>query len=123
MKLLQFGRSFGAAFALVLMGCVFALAATSPYWGSMNPSVTGAWLGDANFNIYTLWVAHNHNAGLSYTSLTTISQTSTQANCTQLTADGVFAATTSASTGYVCLPTAVAGKITMISNPSGHTID
>src|SRR5271154_1024616 len=107
MKLLQFGRSFGAAFALVLMGCVFALAATSPYWGSMTPSVTGAWLGDANFNIMTLWQANNRNAGHAYTSLTTISQTSTQANCTQLNDDAVFNATTSASTGYLCLQTAV----------------
>lgn len=123
MRMLRFARAAGAAFALVLFGAAFGMAAVSPYWQGQTPGSTGAWLGDSTFNINSLWRAHVTGAGMSYTSLTTISQTSAQANCTQINPDAMVEAKTSAATGYLCLPSAVAGKVVMIGNASGQTID
>lgn len=122
MNLIRAFRAMGAAFALVLIGFV-SHAAVSPYWQSRTPGVTGAWLGDDTFNLNALWVAQGRDAGRGYTSGISASQTSAQANCTVLNQDAMFEVKTSASTGYVCLPTAVAGKRVMIGNASGQTID
>jgi hypothetical protein len=122
-KLLSFGRAFGAGFGLVLLGFVAAFAANSAYWGNNTPGTTGPWLGDSTFNISSLYVAHARLAGIGYNPNLSVSQTSAQANCTQLNNDGLQQVKTSAATGYVCLPTAVSGKIVMISNPSASTID
>ena len=127
MKLLKFGRAFGAAFALVLVGFVAAQANVSLFWGypagSAGTPTQGPWLGDNYYNIYTIFVAHTRLAGVGFLSLTTISQTSAQANCTQLGNDGLIEAKTSASTGYLCLPAAIAGKMVFIGNATGQTID
>src|ERR1700722_3586443 len=123
MKLLAAARAFGVAFAIALVGAAAGFAANSPYWQNNTPGTTGPWLGDSYFNISTLYQAHARNAGMGYTSGISASQTSGQANCTQINADALFQVKTSASTGYICLQTAVAGKVTMISNPSGQTID
>ena len=123
MKLLQAARAFGVAFALVVIGAVAGFAANSSYWQNQTPGSTGAWLGDSNFKIYTLWRANNQNAGHAYTSGISASQTSAQANCTQLSSDALQQVSTSASTGYVCLPTAVSGKIIMIAMVPAQTLD
>jgi hypothetical protein len=122
-NLLVVARAAGASFALVLLGMV-AMAANSAYWQNNTPSVTGPWLGDSTFNISTLYMAHARLAGVGYNPALSASQTSGQANCTQLNNDGLQQVSTSASTGYVCLPTAVSGKVVLIANAvSGQTID
>lgn len=123
MNLLRFGRAFGAAFALVLIGAIAGFAANSAYWQNQTPGTTGPWLGDSTFNISSLYTAHARLAGIGYTSGISASQTSGQANCTQLNNDGMQQVGTSASTGYVCLPTAVSGKIVMIAMVPAHTLD
>lgn len=122
MNLLRAFRAFGIAFALVLIGVV-GHASVSPVWQSQTPSIQGAWLGDGSFNIFTIWRAHITLSGISYTPSIAAPQTAGQANCTQLNADGMFQVTTSASTGYLCLPTAVAGKEVLIANGTTQTID
>lgn len=122
-SLIVLGRSIGAGLALVLLGFFVAHAANSPFWGNNTPGTTGPWLGDGTFNISSLYVAHARQAGIGFFSYTTISQTSAQANCTQLANDGLIEAKTSASTGYFCLPSAIAGKTVHIGNATGQTID
>lgn len=130
MKSLRFARAFGGAFALVLLGIV-AHASVSPFWGGngigattgQTPTTAGPWLGDYTFNISNLFVAHSRLAGVGYSPAISASQTSGQANCTQLLNDGLQEIKTSASTGYVCLPTAQAGKMVFIGNASTQTID
>jgi hypothetical protein len=123
MKLLRFARSFGAGFGLVLLGFVVAHAANSAFWGTYLPGTTGPWLGDYVYNISTLFTAHRNLAGFGYVSGISASQTSGQANCTQLNNDGLQQVSTSAATGYVCLPTAVSGKLVVISMVPGQTLD
>lgn len=115
-------RAFGAAFALVLLGAL-AQANISPFWGTQAPSTNGPWLGDSNFNINTLYLAHERLAGHGYAPSLSVSQTSAQANCTQLGNDGFQQIATSAAAGYVCLPTAQPGKAIMIANATGQTIN
>lgn len=131
MKLLSAARAMGVSFALVLIGA-FAYANVSPVWSptpgpgvtnGTTPGTNGAWLGDSTFNIYTLWLAIHRGQGAGYSPALSVSQTSGQANCTQLSTDWFQEVKTSASTGYVCLPTAVAGKQVVIGNASGQTID
>ena len=130
MKAFRLARAFGAGFALVLLGFA-AHAVVSPQWGGngpgatygLSPGVTGAWLGDSTFNIYTLWRNYTNSAGLSYTAGISASQTSGQANCTQLNSDALQQVSTSASTGYVCLPTGVAGKKIVIAMVPAQTLD
>jgi hypothetical protein len=123
MKALRLARAFGAGFALVLIGAIAGFAANSAYWQSQTPGTTGPWLGDNTFNISTLWMAHVRDAGIAYASGISADQTSGQANCTQLSADGFQQISTSASTGYVCLPTAVSGKRVTIVMVPAQTLD
>ena len=123
MKLLQAARAFGVAFALVVIGAVAGFATNSAVWQNNTPSVTGPWLGDSYFNIYTLWRAHTQDSGHNFVPSISASQTSGQANCTQLAADALMQISTSASTGYVCLPTAVGGKIVSIAMVPAQTLD
>ena len=131
MKLIAAARSAGVAFALVLIGA-FAYANVSPVWSptpgpgvtnGTTPGTTGPWLGDYTFNIYNIWLAHHRLQGVGFSPSLSVSQTSGQANCTQLNTDGLQQISTSASTGYVCLPTAVAGKIVMIAMVPAQTLD
>lgn len=122
--MLKFAKSFGASFALVLLGALaYAGVTTLPY-----PSVNGPFLGDSFNNLYTITQAYVTGSGLGAADLGSISQTSGQANCTQIGVSGqqqstLHRATTSASTGYVCLPTARAGTIIYIANVTGQTVD
>lgn len=120
-SLVTLGRSIGAAFALVLLGMV-AHATVSSLWNGATPGVTGPWLGDSNININTLYQAATQQAGVNYNPALSVSQTTTQAGCTQLK-NGFSEVKTSAATGSVCLPTAIAGLDVMIGNASGQTID
>lgn len=122
MKSTRFGAAFGAAFALVIIGAIGAMASQSAFWN--NGAVTpGPWLGDYNFNINRLFSAHAQDNGMGYSPSLSVSQTSGQANCTQLQQDGFIEIKTSASTGYICLPSAIAGKRVSIGNASTQTID
>lgn len=114
--MLRAARAFGASFALVMLGVV--AHATIPL-----PNVPGPSIGDANANIYSLTNAITLNNQLGFHSGLSVSQTATQAGCTQLDANPLQEVKTSASTGSICLPTAVAGKQIQIGNASGQTID
>jgi len=121
--MLKFARALGASFALVLLGFLAAQAVptTLPL-----PTIPGPFLGDSFNNLYT--VSSNYLAGRGHgaINLGSISQTSGQANCTTIAGindSKLFQATTSASTGYICLPTAYAGVEVIIANATGQTVD
>lgn len=116
MNLIRAARAFGGAFALVLLGVV--AHATIPL-----PSVNGPSLGDASANIYSIVNAITQNSQMGFSSGLSVSQTSGQANCTQLGSNALQEIKTSAAAGYVCLPTAVAGKEVLIANATGQTIN
>lgn len=121
MKSLRFARAFGASFGLVMLGAV-VMAGVSPFWGGSTPTSFGPWLGDNNINIGNLWRAHVGQQFMSFNSGLSVSQTNTQAACTQLNNEAMQEVTTSAGTGSVCLPTAFGGKNVLIGNASGQTI-
>lgn len=110
----------GLAIGLSIAGAVAALAAPTslPY-----PSINGPSIGDPLSNLYTMVDAYGHGTGLFSKNGISVSQSSGQSNCTQLGSDELQQLATSASTGYVCLPTAAAGKLVMISNATGQSID
>lgn len=87
------------------------------------PAVNGPWLGDQNSNLFSIINAHIQGSGYGFRAGLSVSQTSAQANCTQLDANTLQEVKTSASTGYVCLPPAISGKVVMIGNGAGQTID
>lgn len=121
----------GLAIGLVLSWVVAAVATVSPFWsqggpGTTNgttPSTVGPWLGDNIFNVYTLWLSHHQGSGYGFSAALSISQTTGQANCTVLNNDKFQQVTTSAATGYVCLPTATAGKELAIAMVPAQTLD
>jgi hypothetical protein len=121
-KLIHAARAAGVAFAFVLVGAG-AFAAVSPFWNNSTPGVQGPWLGDGNFNIFTLFQSHVQISGVGFNPGISASQTATQAACTVLSNDGLQEVKTSAATGAVCLPRAVAGKVVIIGNATGETID
>ena len=114
--MLRAARAFGASFALVMLG-VLAHATIQ------HPGATGPSLGDTNANIYSLTNAITLNNQMGFTSGLSVSQTATQAGCTQLSNNPLQEVKTSAGTGSVCLPTAIAGREYFIGNASGQTID
>ena len=118
--MLKFAKAFGASFGLVLLGALFALAAQTslPY-----PTVNGPFLGDSNNNLWTITDNYGRGTGYFAASGLSVSQTSGQSNCTQLGTDAFQQIGTSAATGYVCLPTAIAGKLVLVQNGTGQTID
>ena len=116
MNLIRAARAFGAAFALVILG--FVAHATIPLPGQTGPS-----MGDTNANIYSLTNAITLNNQLGFHSGLSVSQTTTQAACTQLDNNPQQEVKTSASTGSVCLPTAFAGRQIQIGNATTQTID
>jgi len=122
MKLVQAARAAGTAFALVLIGAL-AQAAVSPFWNGQTPSTSGPWLGDTTFNIRSLWDAYTTSRGMGYSAGLSVSQTTGQANCTQLNNDAMQEIKTSAAAGFVCLPTAQPGKDIYIANATGQTIN
>jgi hypothetical protein len=119
-------RSIAAAVALVLVGVSIALAPALiirfAHATLSLPGVNGPFLGDQNTNLYSVANAINNFNQLAFTPAISASQTVGQANCTQLTTP-LNDVTVSASTGYVCLPTATAGRVVYIFNPSGQTVD
>lgn len=119
-NLLRLARACGTSFALVALGFLVARAATIPL-----PAVNGPYLGDNANNLYVITQSHIQGAGYgSGNAITTISQTSGQANCTQTGLSNMMHyLETSASTGYICLPTANSGRIVMYLNATGQTID
>jgi hypothetical protein len=117
MKALRLARAFGAAFALVLLGFASHAALIQ------NNAPQGPWLGDGFLNLGTLLTAYQTSASMQNHAAISASQTLTQAGCTQLDASTMQEIKTSASTGSVCLPTAIAGKEVLIGNATGQTID
>jgi hypothetical protein len=87
------------------------------------PAVNGPYLGDAVNNLYQITNAYHRLNGISTTSAISASQTLGQATCTQLNFNGMQEITTSAATGGVCLPTAFSGKMIVIANATGQTIN
>jgi hypothetical protein len=113
---LRLMRAFGASCGLVLLGALAHAALTLP-------GVQGPYLGDSQTNLYTIVQAIQQDSGRNSTVALSVSQTATQAGCTQLDLNGLQEVKTSAGTGNVCLPTAVAGKVVRIGNASGQTIN
>ena len=90
------------------------------------PAINGPYLGDSQNNLYTLSSSYLAGSGYGAVDLGSISQTVGQANCTQIgptKSSLLHRATTSASTGYVCLPTATAGQVIYIANATGQLVD
>jgi hypothetical protein len=115
----NFGRGFGAAFALVLLGFIVARAASVlPLPGTNGPS-----LGDTITNLYSVTQALENNTFSNYYSITTVSTTLTQAGCTQLNTGMTFLTATLGGTGAVCLPTARPAADVYIANNTGQTVD
>jgi len=108
---------------LLASAAVWAVPTTLPL-----PAIPGPYLGDFGNNLYTLTQNYLAGSGHGAVNLGSVSQTSGQANCTQIGVSGqndstLFQVTTSASTGYVCLPTAIAGRVVYISNATTQTIN
>jgi cellobiose-specific phosphotransferase system component IIC len=87
------------------------------------PAVNGPYLGDMANNLYQITNAYHRLSGISTSAGLSVSQTVGQANCTQLGLNGMQEITTSAAAGYVCLPTAYSGKMIVIANATGQTIN
>lgn len=119
-KILAFGRAFGASFGLVLLGFIVANASAL-----VPAAVNGPWLGDNLSNIWSLTNAHILGSGYGVgNAITTIDQSSGQSNCTATgNANMLHYLKTSASTGYICLPTANSGRFILYLNATGQTID
>lgn len=112
-------RAMGASFALVLLGFFLAHAASLP-----PAAVNGPWLGDNVTNLYELVNAHILGSGYGTGEALSVSQTSGQSNCTQTgNTNMMHNLATSASTGYICLPTARSGRLVLYYNATGQTID
>ena len=117
------GLLIGLVVAWGLYGAVeYAKANFAAVWQNTTPSVNGPWLGDTIININSIWQAITTSSGTNYWPGNSVSQTSGQANCTQLNT-GISEVKTSAATGYVCLPTAVGGRQVYIANATTQTID
>jgi len=115
----RFARSFGAGFALVFLGFIAAYAAAIPL-----PAVNGPYLGDQLNNLYVVSQAYIAGSGHGAGSAMSVSQTSGQANCTATgKANMMHTIGTSASTGYICLPNALSGRLVMYFNATGQTVD
>lgn len=115
MKLVAAFRAMGVALGLVLLGSL-AHAVLNP------PAVNGPYLGDSQTNLSSIVAAITNDNQMSFTGVISVSQTVGQANCTNLTT-ALNNVTTSASTGYVCLPTAIGGRELFINNATTSTID
>jgi hypothetical protein len=88
------------------------------------PGTPGPSLGDFNTNLYTVAKAIIAGSGVGVGNALSVSQSSGQSNCTALgTVNMVHNVTTSASTGYVCLPAAIPGFFKNILNQTSQTID
>jgi hypothetical protein len=116
--------ALGGLVAFVLLAA--SLAVGSPTTLPL-PGVNGPSLGDPTTNLYSLTFAYGTQTGLFSSDVTTIDQTSGQANCTQIGNSAITSSLhrlkTSAGTGYICLPTAIAGRVIYFGNATGQTID
>jgi hypothetical protein len=120
----SFLKGFAGALAGAALGfCAIALATPTSL---PLPTTPGPFLGDFGNNLFTLTTAYLAGSGYGAADLGSVSQTSSQANCTTIASvnnSKLHQVTTSASTGYVCLPTANPGKMVIIYNATGQTID
>jgi hypothetical protein len=117
MKIISAARAFGAAFAFVLLGAIaqHALAV-------LPTPLTGPSMGDQNTNIFTLQQAVTFNNQNGFSAALTANNANSQSTCTALT-NPLNLVTTSTSTGSLCLPTAVAGRIVMIGNGTSNGLN
>ena len=104
--------------AVFLAALVVRAAAVLPLPGTNGPS-----LGDTITNLYSVVQAITFNNQLGFQATVSVSQTSGQANCTQLNNNPQQNITTSSSTGYACLPSAFPGREIFIGNATGQTIN
>lgn len=108
---------------LLTLVAILASAAIAYAAALQPPAVNGPWLGDQNSNLWSIITAHIQQSGYGARGAISADQTAGQANCTQLDANAFQEVTTSASTGYLCLPAALAGKEVSIGNGTTQTID
>jgi hypothetical protein len=103
----------------LLASLSLANAQTLPLPGTPGPS-----LGDFNTNLYTLTKGVEAGSTVGVGTALSVSQSSGQSNCTQLgNVNMIHNVTTSASTGYVCLPAAIPGYYKNILNQTAQTIN
>jgi hypothetical protein len=109
----------------ILMTTAAILASVAIAWAAQLPlpAVNGPYLGDQLNNLYAITQAYITGSGYGARGGLSVSQTSGQANCTQLDSNALQEVKASASTGYVCLPAAISGKEILIGNAAGQTID
>jgi len=104
---------------LLASAAVWAVPTTLPL-----PAIQGPYLGDFGNNLYAITQAYGQGQGHFVTSGLSVSQTNTQAACTNLSSGDIFQQiTTSASTGSACLPAAAAGRMIFVLNATGQTVD
>lgn len=103
-------RSFGAAFALVVLGFLAHAATVGvPPEPGFRP-IDGSWL-------------IGLSSGQNFTTQTGIvTGASGQANCTAIGANNMNAVTSSVSSGSICLPPAGSGRQIYIQNATGNSI-
>lgn len=86
------------------------------------PGVNGPFLGDQSANIFTLTQALTLLNQLGVGSALTSGPANVQATCLPL-AQPLNQITVNASTGSVCLPTAVAGRVMWITNTTANQVN
>lgn len=112
-------KSLVQGVAGVLVGAFIVAAAQLPF-----PAVNGPYLGDGNNNLYQITQAYVSGSGHGTGTGISASQTSGQTNCTATgLVNMIHSITTSASTGYICLPTAYSGRQVVYYNSTTQTID
>ena len=119
-------KSFIGSLTGTLLGGLLLLAGLALGGPLPQPGVNGPSLGDPTSNLYSIITSYTMGRGLQVSPALSVSQSSGQANCTQLSQTPAYAIAnvgTSAGTGYVCLPTALSGHWQVIANPTGQTID
>lgn len=122
MKKFSFWSGFLGLGALATWLVVQAFAGQIPLPGSGN----GPGLGDPLANIYTIIEGYTMGRGVAVSSSLSVSQSSGQSNCTQLSQQPSYLVAyvgTSSSTGYVCLPTAFSGRVQVIWMNLAQTLD
>lgn len=86
------------------------------------PGVQGPSLGDQNINLYTLTQSYVSGTNVNFSPTVTAGAAATQSTCALIT-NLMSDVTVSAANGSICLPPALAGRVVLIGNASGQTVN
>jgi len=109
----------------MLVGAVLTFSAmfsVSAFATLVLPGVQGPSLGDQNTNIYTITQAINLLNQAGFSAAQTSGVANAQATCLNLS-NPLNQITSNVSTGSVCLPAAIAGRIVFITNTTANQIN